>query len=440
MLSEGKLSEILENRVSDQTKSYTLQVFDIKENRETHTKIFKLSDGKEFINGGIKNNKEIQENDLIEINEKFLLNIKKKPFIMIKEYNRMNKFPISKIGSPIEFQNLVKNHKRPPNIHLPKYSEDLKNNELTPFITEDAKSNSEIIKIPDQHTEKKQKIDEEFKSDFDLFNSPPKLIKDLDLHYNGWTIEIRLLSKKNAMQKPKKHDKKLEQQEKILEIVDSRNTKIEARLTGSAVEKYDKILQEGKCYRISYGYVKSFMQAESGIPIPECLILDESTEIMEMPENPKIPQIDAKYINLAEVDNLKPERIIDVMGIIVNGGSKQLKYGKNGESYEMRKISILDETGRKNVSLWRNFAEVEIKEGEIIGFKNLKITEFYGNKELNTIASTQIIHNISNTRTAKIRESYKQFLLSQYSKSQNYSPFIVFLIKSKMLQEYRRSK
>jgi replication factor A1 len=93
-----------------------------------------------------------------------------------------------------------------------------------------------------------------------------------------------------------------------LELIDREGSQISATLYNEAMVKYKPILIEGKCYQISNGVIKVANKKFSTIKCDVCIILNDNSSIIEIPENATIPK---------QILELERGEMVDIIGIVV---------------------------------------------------------------------------------------------------------------------------
>lgn len=243
-----------------------------------------------------------------------------------------------------------------------------------------------------------------------LAKSRYKPLSALSLYERGWTVKVRLINRG-----PKRELKNSKGFYMIsLEFVDEEGTAISAILSGEAVEKYDKILEKGKVYMVSNGEVKIAVKKYSSVNNDYSLKLDASSLIEEVEDDRNIKQNEFNFTPIKNLFDFPEAAIVDVLGVVTVAGSKQLhiakrtKDGFTSASQEEDKtykrfVTLADESGSAiSLSLWGRFAETDLSAGAIVGCKRVKII-VYGEKQLTSIASTEIVANPQVPRTPVLR-------------------------------------
>ena len=237
-----------------------------------------------------------------------------------------------------------------------------------------------------------------------------KPLSALALYERNWTIKVRLINRG-----PKREMRNAKNIHLIsLEFVDEEGTVISGLISGEAADKYDKVLEKGKVYMITNGEVKIAAKKYTSVSNDFSLKLDGTTVIEEVEDDKSIKQNEFNFSLIKDIYEIPEASIIDVLGTITVAGSKQIHIpkkkdgsgdvGQEGEKSYKRYLILADESGSAiGLSLWGKFAETEYTKGTIIGCKRIKVI-MYGEKQLSTITSTEIIINPQMPRTITLRE------------------------------------
>ena len=138
------------------------------------------------------------------------------------------------------------------------------------------------------------------------------------------------------------------------------------------------------------------------------IVLTEYSQIIKLqPNNEK--QKENKFVKIKETTE-KNLKYMDVIGIVLNVGTLTSIYSwKCNTSFNKRKLTICDETGIIDVTLWDHQAslynEKNINMGDILDFKNVTLTEYNG---YGLSSPCQILINEQNAKAEKLRQWYEK--------------------------------
>ena len=153
---------------------------------------------------------------------------------------------------------------------------------------------------------------------------------------------------------------------------------------------YDKI-EEGKFYDIKGGYIKindrKFFETNSDYKI----IFDRNTIIEELKDIEDFKKIKCDFVKLNKLEEINNEKLINILGYVINISDIITINTKYGEK-KVRRIILGDETGYKvELSLWNTFAEIDIPINHFITAKKIRINQYNSIKKLGTVNASEII-------------------------------------------------
>ena len=100
--------------------------------------------------------------------------------------------------------------------------------------------------------------------------------------------------------------------------------------------------------------------------------------------------------------------VIDTLGYIIEVGEKVIKITKNGEQ-PMKKAMMCDSSGCKiEFTLWRVFANLEIKPGQVIALKNVKVGEFNG-RNISTFDESAVMFDPTMPEATELKTFLQNF-------------------------------
>ncbi len=235
--------------------------------------------------------------------------------------------------------------------------------------------------------------------------APLRPVKSLGPYATDWTIKVRLTTKGKLKSFKKKTDGSSSSL-LPLEFVDGDGTQITATLFGRGVDRYNVILEEGKCYFVSKGTVKIATKKYTSITNDFAISLDDASEIKLAADDAQIKHKAFNFTPIQKIQTMETGTLVDVIGIVHEVGQASSLTLKDGNTTVKRVIKIYDE-GKDLISLtlWRDLAEGAFAEKEIIGLKNVRVTEFNG-KQLSTIWDTTLLKNPSDDRLPALQEMY----------------------------------
>jgi len=143
-----------------------------------------------------------------------------------------------------------------------------------------------------------------------------------------------------------------------------------------------------------------------------CITFDRNTDIQECKDDKQINQTGFSFTTIEQIQNLRTNVTIDVIGIVLQVGQVGTLKLKTGETRDKRNLVIGDDTNLSiSVTLWGETAtKLDLKPGMMIACKQCKISEFNG-KSLNGSSSLSdyVIGNINHVRATAIQKWHSGF-------------------------------
>ena len=185
------------------------------------------------------------------------------------------------------------------------------------------------------------------------------------------------------------------------DIIDTSGFEMQAFIFDNTIEKLSPVLEEGNIYYIKGGYAKLNDKRYTNIKADYRLIFDYNTQILkvdknldkyfEKNENIKINKLDiTKFIDLT---NCKQNQIINCIGYILQLYPVVTKASRIG-TVLMRKIILCDSSLYKvQFTMWNKFTELDLKQGNVLLLKSIRMGNFNNNICLTTVDNSVIYIN-----------------------------------------------
>jgi len=209
-----------------------------------------------------------------------------------------------------------------------------------------------------------------------------------------------------------------------MEFMDAYGSMIEATMFNDDVEKFNKILKEGKIYIISNASVKVANQKFARVKNDYSLSFHKDTNIWEDDDDFNIskrgfnPTSISKLFSLAQLPST-----VDILGVIVSISDCTEISTKKGSLLEKRNITILDWSVPSdpdavnpppklwgawvNATMWGEIAKnPRFDVGDIVCFKSVQFTEFFGSWSINISGGSDIFTDLDDNQEADILKKW----------------------------------
>ena len=180
-------------------------------------------------------------------------------------------------------------------------------------------------------------------------------------------------------------------------IMDEFGSKMQIVAFDKMADKFKDEIQENNVYEISGGYLRNSDKRYDPSGSDYKLILNETATVTkkngeEINFKEKFTDIESKFINLREVKEANLNAIVNVLCIVGDKGEATYKETKTG-SQLIRKTIVLDQSNEKmELTLWRNFTQLNINNGDLLVCKKVRVNDF-GGKNLTSTTESKIFIN-----------------------------------------------
>lgn len=181
-------------------------------------------------------------------------------------------------------------------------------------------------------------------------------------------------------------------------IMDESGTKMQVVGFDKLVDKFKDEIRENEVYEITGGYLRNSDKRYDPTDSDYKLILNENSAIVKKSKEEietlkyKFCDPETKFSNLKEVKDASLNSIVNVLCIVGDKGESVYKDTKGG-SLLIRKTIVLDQSNEKmELTLWRNFTQLNINNGDLLVLKKVRVNDF-GGKNLTSTSDTKITIN-----------------------------------------------
>ena len=204
-------------------------------------------------------------------------------------------------------------------------------------------------------------------------------------------------------------------------VIDEFSSQIQIVCFDKLVDKFYDYIQENKIYEIKNGNIKINDRNFNNTNNDYKIILNENSIVnLINKEDNKLKKISLELKTIKEINNLSVNSVINIICIIINKG-EIIKKNTKGGNFSMRRVIVSDKN-KENIELtmWRNFAEIDLNDGDILLCKKVRVNDFNG-KNITTTNETNIDINPKNNSiyNEEIEEIKKVFNNENFNLKKN---------------------
>ena len=259
-------------------------------------------------------------------------------------------------------------------------------------------NHNSVINYKDNENDKKEEM-KKIKVEYKIINPDDidmKTILDLS-QISTFTKNISLYVKLTKKSFPKKFYNKITDKECRLltfDLIDKNGFQMQAAIYDDTIDKFSPILKEGNIYYIKGGYAKINDKRYTYIKSDYKLILDFNSQIMEVDKNlDKIFDNKEEMVNITkfvDLTNCKQNQIINCLGYVLQVFPVMTKSSRIGNVL-MRKLLVCDSSMFKvQFTMWNKFTELDLKQGNIILLKAIRVGNYNNTITLSTVDNSNI--------------------------------------------------
>ena len=198
-------------------------------------------------------------------------------------------------------------------------------------------------------------------------------------------------------------------------VIDKEGTEMQISCFNKAADKFHKIIENKMICIIKGGYVKVNDKKFNNTNCQYKITLEEKSEIItDIIDNNEIKLFTMDITKLKDMIELKVGSFVDVMGVVVELDNVIYKSTKGGD-VKMRRIFIVDQSLYKiELSLWKNYSDLDLKINDVLMCKCLKVGDFNG-RNLATYNDSQIVLNPSDCKEAEELNNFIKQYKGEYT-------------------------
>ena len=191
-------------------------------------------------------------------------------------------------------------------------------------------------------------------------------------------------------------------------IVDKEQTKMYGVCYNNEVDHFYDQITANNVYEIDSFSATPDVRRSKETTSEFKIVLLKDTIIRKMEDDGSILRLKIPFTQLDQLDDIKVHTNINCLVSVCFTGVRENIRTRNGE-LPLRRLKVCDKSGRKvEIALWRNWADIEPKIGDILLIKEAKVGDFSG-RSLSTFNDTEIIHNPSESNVMEEVVELKQY-------------------------------
>ena len=190
-------------------------------------------------------------------------------------------------------------------------------------------------------------------------------------------------------------------------LTDSESTTMKMTFWEEDAIKYDSTLQKNDVISIEKAKIQNPKNPKYAFygDIELVCQRDTSIKIEKDTESIFMSQIWDFIESIKEIKSINGGDYIDICGVAINISDTQIVQTKRGPNIARRTLDLVDESAKIRVTLWKNDAQIEIKEKQVIAIKKAKVDSYLG-RGLNV--SGYLETKPQHTQTDELRDWIKQ--------------------------------
>ena len=203
-------------------------------------------------------------------------------------------------------------------------------------------------------------------------------------------IFVKIIKKFDLKYFTSKRDNK---QSQLISFItrDVEGNEMQGTAFGDPALRIDKEIKEGHVYVIQGGYAKVNDRKFSTVNSDYRLNFDENTRFTEVEDTGEFKEPQRELTQIRDIEHLSVNQIINITGIIIDLRDRQEISTKTGVQRSLRRVSIGDSSEHQiELTLWGQFSEIEMEKGNIIEVVSVRISEYNGTRNLNSIEGSKI--------------------------------------------------
>lgn len=228
-------------------------------------------------------------------------------------------------------------------------------------------------------------------------------VLSLNPYMPNWCIKVRCTNKgpiRHYTGKNNRSDGKV----CSVDLLDKDGTEIVATMFNAAVDKFYDVFGKDKLFYIEGGRVQvNENKKYSHIKNDYRILLNEFSTVCPTFDDNSMYRISYNFMNISSIEKIREGDFVDIIGIVIKCNDlKNIISKKHNKCLSKRTFSILDKTGKIDVSLWGTVAEQiknKFEKYPIVAFKACSVSNFNGK----TLSSGSYCINPNVSKTAELQ-------------------------------------
>jgi len=206
-------------------------------------------------------------------------------------------------------------------------------------------------------------------------------ISEISSYHTKWTIKARVTAKGNTrtFSKGSNTGKVFS-----VDLLDKENGEIRASFFNDAVDKFDKLIEIGKCYVFSRGSVKIANRQYNPCNHRYEITFDRDGIVAPSGDDADIKAFQFKFVDMRTLQGKPLPAKVDICGIVSAFKPAYSFTSKDGKDLVKREITITDDTATSvDVTLWGDRAKTEDAKFDskpILAIKGVLVKEWNGGR------------------------------------------------------------
>jgi len=234
-------------------------------------------------------------------------------------------------------------------------------------------------------------------------------IGEISSYHTKWTIKARVTGKGNlrTFSKGANSGKVFS-----VDLLDKEGGEIRASFFNDAVDKFESILQIGKCYVFSRGSVKIANRQYNPCNHRYELTFDRDAIVAQSSDDAEIKAFQFNFTDMRTLQRKTLPAKVDLCGVVTAFKSTMSFTSKDGKDLVKREITLTDDTATSvDITLWGDRAKTEDAkfDGKVVmAVKGVLVKEWNGGRSGSLVADGALVFNPDGPEAQRIQKWWKE--------------------------------